>query len=193
MASGAAPTIAIGAVCASATSSTVDQPASSAYVLHLADHIGQCLFRPEYIGSGTSESEPHRESSLHQHSRPSPHQKTLVAPPRNCAKLLSTRFTRFNRRPVHLTRHPLRYHVKKARHNVCPMCVVLLSLSLDVRRISHMQTTTRRPKRLRTSARSLDKFAWVAHATPCHDQKDSKTSQKFVTQLLAAVATALCA
>ena len=85
--------------------------------------ISPTISASAYFGQSTSavglqSQSPHRESSLHQHSRPPPHQKTLVAFPRNHAKLLSTRFTRFNRRRVQLTRHPLRYHVKKARNNV---------------------------------------------------------------------------
>ena len=50
---GDAPTNEIGAVCASATSSTPVQPANSAYAPNLADHTGQSSFRPENIGGGT--------------------------------------------------------------------------------------------------------------------------------------------
>ena len=52
-------TIEVGAVCASATSSSTPvQPANSAYAPNLADHTGQSSLRPENNSSGTLKSAP---------------------------------------------------------------------------------------------------------------------------------------
>ena len=89
-------------VWASATSSTVDQPANSACAPSLADHIG--LFAQRTSEVGLSSQSAHRESPVHQHSQSFPHQNTLVAFPTDDAKLLSTPFTSFNHRPVPLNK-----------------------------------------------------------------------------------------
>ena len=85
--------------------------------------------REHWQSDNISQSQ-HRESSAHQHSLPSPYRR-LWSCPRSHANLLSTRITNFNSRPVASTRHLLRFHVRKARKNMCPMCIVLSSLSLN--------------------------------------------------------------
>ena len=52
---------------------------------------------------------------------------------------------------------------------MCPMCIVLFSQSLKgvYNKTEGRLDNNTPPKRLSTSARSLDKFACVAHATHC--------------------------
>ena len=118
IASGDAPTIVIGAVCASATSSTAVQPANSALAPNLAHHTGQSSFRPENIGSETL--------------KPAPTSCCTRAPvvsaiPESTLWLPSLGFP-----SCYSTDHMLRYHVKEKHCNNCVQCTVcFLCLSLD--------------------------------------------------------------